>query len=216
MTDRHNLWFRIGFALESARPSNVRAKVHSGEGDLLRNPFSKAFRKNGAPEGTLLDSLLSAGAGAVAGKVLGGGTSLGPLRLARGAAAGATATVARSLIRIALDLQPTEGASDLGREVLEGAARGLLYGAVVEPHLMGSPLTRGLAFGVVEYAVAPWGGLDEVLGAASPRRTMPILGALMAVRKAPSESFTDHLVFGIVLGLLYGLGRARRGSLDAE
>lgn len=212
MTDQHNLWFRIGFALESARPSNVRAKVRSGEGGLLRNPFSK----NGAPEGTMLDSLLSAGAGAVAGRVLGAGSGPGALGLARGAAAGATATIARSLIRIALKLEPSGGAADLGREVLEGAARGLLYGAVVEPRLLGSPLTRGLAFGVVEYAVAPWGGLDEVLGAASPRRTMPILGALMAAEKAPSESFTDHLIFGVVLGLLYGLGRARRGSRDAE
>ena len=212
MTDRQNLWFRLGYALESARPLNVRAKVRSSEGGLLRNPFAK----NGAPEGTMLDSLLSAGAGAVAGRVLGGGSSPGPLGLARAATAGATATVARSLIRIALDLEPNEGTPNLGREVLEGAARGLLYGAVVEPRLAGSPFTRGLSFGVVEYTVAPWGGLDEVLGAASPRRTMPILGALMAVEKAPAESFTDHLVFGVVLGLLYGLGRARRGSREAE
>ncbi|MEE8148083.1 MAG: hypothetical protein V3T24_10800 [Longimicrobiales bacterium] len=216
MTDRHNLWFRIGFALESARPSNVPAKARSSEGGLLHNPFSKAFSKNGAPERTMLDSLLSAGAGAVAGKVLGGASRTGALGLARGAAAGATATVARSLIRIALKLEPDDEAPDLGHELLEGAARGVLYGAVVEPRLLGSPLTRGLAFGVVEYAVAPWGGLDEVLGAASPRRTMPILGALMAVEKAPAESFTDHLVFGVVLGLLYGLGRARRGSREAE
>lgn len=212
MTDTQNLWFRLGYALESARPSTVRAKVRSREGGLLRNPFSK----NGVPEGTMLDSLLSAGAGAVAGRLLGGGSSPGALGLAHAAAAGATATVARSLIRIALNLEPNGGAPDLGREVLQGAARGLLYGAVVEPRLLGSPLTRGLAFGVVEYAVAPWGGLDEVLGAASPRRTMPILGALMAAEKAPAESFTDHLVFGVVLGLLYGLGRARRGSRDAE
>ena len=216
MTDRHNLWFRIGFALESARPSNVPTKARSSEGGLLHNPFSKTFSKNGAPERTMLDSLLSAGAGAVAGKVLGEASRTGALGLARGAAAGATATVARSLIRIALKLEPDDGAPDLGHELLEGAARGVLYGAVVEPRLLGSPLTRGLAFGVVEYAVAPWGGLDEVLGAASPRRTMPILGALMAVEKAPAESFTDHLVFGVVLGLLYGLGRARRGSREAE
>lgn len=212
MTDRQNLWFRLGYALESARPSNLRAKVGSPDRGLLRNPFSK----NGAPEGTMLDSLLSAGAGAVAGKLLGGGPSPGPLGLARAAAAGATATVARSLIRIALNIEPREGAPALGREVLEGAARGLLYGAVVEPRLAGPPITRGLFFGVVEYTVAPWGGLDEVLGAASPRRTMPILGALMAVEKAPAESFTDHLVFGVMLGLLYGLGRARRGSSEAE
>lgn len=212
MTDRQNLWFRLGFAIESARPSKVRAKARSHRGSFLRNPFSR----NGAPEETILDSLLGAGAGAVAGRVLGGGSRPGALGLARAAAAGATATVTRSLIRIALDLEPNEGPPDLGRELLEGAARGLLYGAVVEPRLVGSPLTRGLAFGAVEYAVAPWGGLDGVLGAASPRRTMPILGALMAVEKAPAESFTDHLIFGASLGLLYGLGRARRGSRDAE
>ncbi|GMR13832.1 MAG: hypothetical protein BMS9Abin29_2051 [Gemmatimonadota bacterium] len=212
MTDRQNLWFRLGFAIESARPSTLRAKIRSSERSLLRNPFFKEE----VPKETMLDSMLNAGAGAVAGRVLGGGRGPGPVGLARAAAAGATATLTRSLVRVAFNLGPNEGTPDLGREVLGGAARGLLYGAVVEPRLVGSPLTRGLAFGAVEYLVAPWGGLDKVLGAASPRRTMPILGALMAVEKAPEESFTDHLIFGVALGLLYGLGRVRRGSREAE
>ena len=210
MTDQKSVWFRLGYALESTRPSRVRDKEPSRSG-LLRNPFSR----NGKSEETVRDTLLGAGAGAVAARVLAGAARPGPLGLAHAAAAGATAAVARALIRITLDLEPSGGAHDPGREVLEGAARGLLYGAVIEPRLLGSPLTRGLAFGAVEYVVAPWGGLDEVLGAASPRRTMPVLGALMSIENAPSESFADHLIFGVALGLLYGLGRARRGSRDA-
>ncbi len=207
MTDQNSVWFRLGYALEAAKPSKVRPR----DGSRLRNPFSK----NGKPDETLLEALLTAGTGAVAGRVLFGGSKPGGFRLLRAAAAGATAAATRSLIRIVLDMEPEGGTLDPGREALEGAARGLLYGAVVEPRLPGSPLMRGMAFGAVEYVVAPWGGLDEVLGAASPRHTMPILGALLAVERSPSESFTDHLIFGVALGLLYGVGRARRGSREA-
>lgn len=205
MTDRQSVWYRLGYALESARPPGAPSK----KGGRLRNPFAK----NGKTEAGVLDELFTVGAGALIGRMLARGRP-GTLRLLRAATAGATAAAARSALRALLDLEPEGSAVEPTREVLGGAARGLLYGAVVEPYVPGSPVARGVAFGTMEYMVAPLGGLDEVLGAASPRRTMPVLGTLLALERSPSESFTDHLIFGATLGLLYGLGRAKRGSRE--
>ena len=96
----------------------------------------------------------------------------------------------------------------------------MLYGAVLEPRLPGSPLLRGATFGVMEYVTSPFGGLDGILGASSPNRTMPIVAALLgrgdSEAKSGAGSITDHVAFGIALGLLYGAGRASRGSRVAE
>ena len=117
----------------------------------------------------------------------------------------------------------TNGTSGEGRStpdpaeaLLAGAARGVLYGAVLEPRLPGSPLVRGATFGVMEYVTSPFGGLDSILGASSPHRTMPILDALLGPGDAMVGSMVDYVAFGATLGLLYGAGSARRGNRDAE
>ena len=64
------------------------------------------------------------------------------------------------------------------------------------------------------YRGSPLGGLDGILGAASPHRTMPLLAVLFAADEAWAGSLTHHVAFGAALGLLYGEGRARRGRRE--
>ena len=102
------------------------------------------------------------------------------------------------------------------KEILAGAGRGIVYGSVLEPHLVGPGAVRGAMFAALEYTISPWGGLDGVLGAASPRRTITILGALLGTDALEVESITEHLVFGSTLGILYGVAKESSGSVDAE
>ena len=68
----------------------------------------------------------------------------------------------------------------------------------------------------MEYVTSPFGGLDGILGASSPHRTVPILAALLRPGDSMAGSVADHVAFGITLGLLYGAGRERSGSRVAE
>ena len=102
---------------------------------------------------------------------------------------------------------------DPALELLMGAGRGILYSSMLEPRLPGSPVFRGATYGVMEYIASPMGGLDGILGAASPHRTMPVLSVLFAADEA-GGSLTHHVAFGAALGLLYGEGRTRRGKRD--
>jgi hypothetical protein len=142
--------------------------------------------------------------------------------MTRAALAGAGAALALSLFRNGKNGKPGVGQNphDPTAELLTGAARGMLYGAVLEPRLPGSPLLRGATFGVMEYVTSPFGGLDGILGASSPHRTLPIIAALLGLSDSGAGSgagsIADHIAFGVTLGLLYGEGSARRGSRAAE
>jgi hypothetical protein len=213
MSDSNDPWYRIGYALESAR---LRSPVK-------REPSDADRSKRRAPSirtEALLDTLLSTSATALAGRVLGvlpGRSAPSSWRLIRAAVAGAGAATALAILRGAFRTeQNSSQPPDPTPEILAGTGRGILYGAVLEPHLPGSALMRGLTFGVLEYLVAPMGGLDEVLGAASPRRTIPVLGVLLGSDGFTAETLTENLVFGATLGVLYGEGRLRSGSAEAE
>jgi hypothetical protein len=211
MSDSKDPWFRIAYALESARlRSPVKRASTKSEKSAERSPAVRTA--------ALLDTLLAAGTPALAGRLLGmlpGRRSPGSWRLIRAAVAGAGAAATLAVLRAALRTNREAQPADPAPEILAGTGRGILYGAVLEPHLPGSAVTRGLTFGVLEYMVAPLGGLDEVLGAASPRRTIPVLGALLGSDGFSAETLTENLVFGATLGILYGKGRARSGSSDA-
>jgi len=212
MSDSKDPWFRIGYAVESARlRTPVKHEPAGAEKGKKRSPAARTE--------ALLDALLATGTTALAGRLIGvlpGRRSPSSWRLIRAGLAGAGAAATLAVLRAAL--QPNREAQPLDPtpEILAGTGRGILYGAILEPHLPGSAITRGLTFGVLEYMVAPMGGLDEVLGAASPRRTIPVLGALLRSDGLNAETFTENLVFGATLGILYGVGRARSGSSDAE
>ena len=171
-----------------------------------------------------MDQLIATGTGILGDRLfsLVAGRRPGGLRLTRAALAGAGAALALSLFRNGTNGKPGVGQSphDPTADILAGAARGMLYGAVLEPRLPGSPLLRGATFGIMEYVTSPFGGLDGILGASSPHRTLPILAALLGTGDSEdgseSVSMAHHIAFGVTLGLLYGEGSARRGRRAAE
>ena len=203
-----NIWYQLGYALETARQrAPAPKKVHKKPG-----------KADDAPAPSAIDQFLAAGGVAVAHRLISAlwGRRPGTLRIARAALAGAGAAFALSLLRMSANGSTAENgaAPDPALELLIGAGRGILYGSVLEPRLPGSPIFRGATFGVMEYVASPLGGLDGILGAASPHRTMPLLAVLFAADEAWAGSLTRHVAFGAALGLLYGEGRARRGRRE--
>ncbi len=230
-----SIWYQLGYALESARhglqsaqrvgsankaqpaegnPIQVRPTRNAGGEftDVDRGPAS-------SPVSSTLDQLIATGTGILGDRLVSVlvGRRPGTLRLTRAALAGAGAALALTLFRNGKSgTAGAESPYDPTAEILTGAARGMLYGTVLEPRLPGSPLLRGATYGVMEYVTSPFGGLDGILGASSPHRTMPIMAALLGPADSGAASIADHVAFGVTLGLLYGEGRARRGSLEAE
>ncbi len=242
MPDSSDFWYRVGYALESARRGRTRASLDSikrravatRDGDhrpasadkdeasrdgvperLTTMLLGRGDDRRGAPSDDddatsgALDLLLAAGTGTAVSRLLAAWPARRRptvVRLLRAAAAGASATLLRELleplIRGRVELPRfDEGTAD---RLTAGAARGLIYGGVLDPRLPGPPMARGVAFAAAEYLLSPWGGLRAVLGRHAPYRKLPVLSQLLDDPEAGEEAFLDHLVFGVALGLLYG------------
>lgn len=222
---RDSVWYRIGYAFESARhgiagaaaasrrlpsPDELRERLGSRRGDSTRGDAASGRGGHG-PSGaeTAVEVLLTGAAGSLLTRLLnlwpGRGTS-GPLAWARGAAAGASATVVAELVRPILTGRGRRPVLDdeLADAILSGAGRGLVYAAVLEPRLPGPTPFRGAAYGALEYAVSPWGGLGELLGPANPARKIPVVGPLLEEGEETEASLTELLAFGVALALIYG------------
>lgn len=209
-----SIWFQLGYALESARRQVPRRVPVDETPEPART--------------SAVDQLLSAGTGIVTDRLLAllSGRTPGTWRVARAALAGAGAAFAMSLLRNPANRSSNGGSpkDDAAADLLAGAGRGILYSTILEPRLPGSALLRGATFGVIEYVASPFGGLDGILGASSPRRTTPLLAALFTTADSAAGpaagsavgSLVEHIAFGATLGLLYGDGRLRIGRRDAE
>ena len=132
--------------------------------------------------------------------------------LAKGAVAGAGAAGALLILRL-LSTRRTDGTSgdgddggNLAGELLAGAGRGLIYAALLDPCLPGSPPLRGALVGTAHYLAAPLGGLFVRMQEFSPIRRVPLVSALLDVGTAPDAPFQDFLLEGVLLGLMYGNG----------
>ena len=226
-----SIWYHLGYALESARrgagsareaqsakkaPRVTKSRSAAGARSSQNAPGDATDPKS-RPASSTVDQLISTGTGILGNRLFSivAARRPGTLRLTRAAFAGAVAALALSLFRNGKNGTPG-GAYDPTAELFTGAARGMLYGAALEPRLPGSPLLRGATFGVMEYVTSPFGGLDGILGASSPHRTMPIIAALLDSGDSVGASLADHVAFGVTLGLLYGEGSARRGSRAVE
>ncbi|NNF39642.1 MAG: hypothetical protein HKN71_13305 [Gemmatimonadetes bacterium] len=229
MPDSSDFWYRLGYAVESARSGQAKASL-----DALARSAVEPRRKDGRsrlrkpePDGAdsagsaddssgeggaaALNLLLAAGTGTIISRLL----SAWPakrrptmVRLARAAVAGASATLLRELLEPMLQGKAElpeldEGLSD---RLTAGAARGLVYGGVVDPRLPGPPIVRGITYAAAEYLLSPWGGLRAVIGKHAPYHKLPVVSKLLDDPVAGEDAFLDHLVFGLALGLLYGDG----------
>jgi len=228
MAQSRSIWFRIGYALESARREPARAPGGGGRLRGLRERRddgngvtadkddaggASRQRRDGARPPSVeeaLDALIAAGTGTLAGRVVGLLPSRrrpGLLALLRAGAAGAGAALLRELVSPLLhgDVRLPELAGPrMAESLLAGAARGLVYGSVVEPRLPGPAAARGVLYGSLEYAVSPWGGVAGLLGDHSPLRRVPLLTGLFEDYAPGYDGYVDHLVFGLALAVLYG------------
>jgi len=201
MPKNENLWYRVGYALESVRRRLPAQPIESGD--------APASVKEAYPDVTnkVPDALMAVGAGSVATRIF----SLWPtrsrpslFRLFRGGAAGAAAAFLAELARPALSGKTSDAPleEELTDILLAGAGRGLLYAALVEPRVPGPPLLQGATYGSLEYALTPWGGLGELAGSRAPQAKVPALAVLFKDR-GTDEHLVEHIAFGVALALLY-------------
>jgi hypothetical protein len=234
MSESPSIWYRIGYALERARMEPLAGRLrgleerrrNGGAAPKDRGASGGSQRAEGErvhPRENALDALIAAGAGAIAGKVVGlvpAHRSPGVLALLRAGAAGAGAALLRELLDplIRGELRLSRPGPELGDALLAGAARGLLYASVLEPRLPGSAAVRGVLYGSLEYAVSPFGGLTTLVGDRAPHRRIPLLQGLFEDYALGEDSYLDHLAFGVALALLYGSdsGGASSGTDDDE
>lgn len=234
MSREESLWYRIGYALERARMDPVPDRLRSLAERSERNPAPRSksdpserknvSRENGRPAhgsgSTAFDALIAAGAGTLAGRLLGlwpAKRSPGVLGLVKGGAAGAAAALVRELVSPLLEGEPELPAAgrELGDTLLAGAARGLVYASLVEPRLPGPPLLRGTVYGTAEFAVSPWGGVTGLVGKRAPHRKLPLLSGLFEGYDPEDDSYIDHLTFAVALALLYGAADLGEEDLPA-
>ena len=129
-------------------------------------------------------------------------------RILRGAAAGVAAAGAVYAVR-ALARRGDEGddgadRGELTDELLAGAGRGVLYAALLAPHLPGPPIVRGALAGTIDYFAAPLGGFFSALQPLSPIRRVPVISILLETGDAEEDPYLTFLLHGSLLGLLYG------------
>jgi len=218
MSSDDHLWHRIGYALERAkgRPAEATSAL-AGLADRVRGaaPRKAAERVSPFPLPDT-DQLVAVGLTALAGRLLAAwrpkhDTSV--TDLLRAGLAGAGAALLIELVRPLLEGDrdvPVIDEETFDR-MLAGAAQGLAYGAVVEPRLPGPGVLRGAVFGAAEYAVVPLGGLAKVFGKATPQGRLPVLGQVLDRAGARERAFLEHLAFGVVIGVLYGVRGESKG-----
>jgi hypothetical protein len=256
MADQDNIWFRLGYTLESVaqrsrRPPRLRSLVEreperaepraarkvgaprmprpepveerASDVDVEDAELDAAgglagFLKSASPTGEPWEAVISAVGAALVGRLLDAMPRQrrpGPIRLLHAAAAGAGAAIVRELLQPVTGVTGDRPLADRARgAALTGSARGLLYGALVEPRLPGPPVIRGALYGCVEHLVSPMGGLITLAGARAPHRSLPFVSALFdELEQSDDETFLDHVLFGIGLAALYG---ARPADVDED
>jgi hypothetical protein len=230
--DDQSVWYRLGYTMEKAREQAPRLAERAGEqvgrrtrSPRLRSPAERqvdeavgaeidppaggALLPGFSPTGEPWDAVLTAAAAALAGKLLDTlprRRKTGVFSLVRAGAAGAGAALLRELLRPLITGQPRDQplAESARGVALAGAARGFIYGGLIDPRVPGPPIVRGAAYGLIEHLVSPWGGLTEIAGARAPHRTIPFLADLFEDFEPSDDTLVDHLVFGIALAAIYG------------
>jgi hypothetical protein len=125
--------------------------------------------------------------------------------------AGVAATFLADLVGRALDPARPQGgeagALDADPEVLvrryaAGIAMAAGYAALLYPRLPGPPLLRGLAFGALDVAASPRGGLAGLV-AETPALRFPLQELVLPEDEPAPTGPMAPLAFGLALGLFY-------------
>jgi len=125
-----------------------------------------------------------------------------PRAVVAGVAATALAHLADTLEERAGGGSPTdETAADASARYVAGIATAIAYASLIYPRIPGPPLVRGLAFGAIEAATLPQGGILATLRQVSPRLSIPL--ASLALPGAAGSTPAANLAYGLGLGLVY-------------
>lgn len=221
MSSEESLWFRLGYALESARLPSAPRNPQGIAGLAERAPGPRGDRSEKTRESLLTDQLVTAGMTALAARVLDAWQprrKVGFKRLLWAGAAGAAAALLVDVLKPILRRQPELPIldRDTGDRLLAGVSQGLLYGAVVEPRLPGPNVLKGALFGSAEYATDAAGGLAQLLRAHAPLGRLPLVGRLLEDVDPRDRVYVEHLAFGIALALLYGASPSSNGILPDD
>ena len=215
MAAKANIWYRLGYAWENARPGPVRegrrqpdgsSPLGSGNGSEVA-----AARKRA---GVMPWRSLLGDAGGLARRAVGRQARRVPVRdyffQATLAGAGA-ALAARSLRMLLRDDAPStddhehDPLQDLLRELLQGVSQGLAL-AILTGHLPRDRLLRVVCCSAAGYAAAPRGGLSRVMRPIAPAA----IKAVSAVAPAGDRDrgLLEHVAFATAFVLLYRPGAA--------
>lgn len=209
-----DVFFRLGEAIGGIEAQVRGAAAHDSEPFTADDPGAAPRGAPGAePPMSEQDvseaarrAAMTAGAAWLASRLL----RPKPIRWPRVIVAGAVASLLADLVGRYQDDAPAgelsyaENPAELFGRVSAGIAIAAGYASIVYPRLPGSPLLRGLAFGALEIAAAPRGGLVR-LAAQAPGVRFPL--QTMALPVDEDASPAAHLAFGLALGLLYRDGR---------
>jgi hypothetical protein len=218
MSSEQSIWYRLGFALERARPSPADARRKLG-GLAKRNrpPAKRRERGSAHPaEWPSADEVIASGAVALIAKTLDvwrPRKKTGIVRILKSGAAGAGAALLVELVRpLLMGRAELPGLSEETIDrVLAGAGQGLVYGVVLEPRIPGPPLLKGTLYGSAEYAVDPVGGIGKLLGPHAPLKRVPVLAHLLEGVDPHDRVYLEHVTFGIALALIYGSSASSNG-----
>lgn len=142
-----------------------------------------------------------------------------PVSWPRVVLAGLAATALADLVGRRFDDEPAPGRKPYAatpEEMLArfgaGVAIAAGYAALIYPRIPGSPMFRGLAFGALEIAAAPRGGLVRMASSA-PGLRYPLQALATPIDEDAGP--LAHLAFGLGLGLFYRNG-GRDQSEESE
>lgn len=219
MSSEESLWYRIGYALESAKIPSA-APERTGSNRSVRARGRRRAAEPSPREGFLGDDLVTAGIAALAARLLDSwqpSRKAGINRLVWAGAAGATAALLLDVLKPILRGEPALPAldRDLADRLLAGVGQGLVYGALVEPRVPGPALVKGALFGSAEYAAEAAGGLAHLLRAHTPQGKLPFVGRIFEDADPRDRAYLEHLAFGVALALLYGSSASSNGT-DAK
>tara|TARA_B100001245_G_scaffold110321_1_gene80694 strand:- start:439 stop:858 length:420 start_codon:yes stop_codon:yes gene_type:complete len=132
----------------------------------------------------------------------------------RAGAAGAVSALILDLIRTTIsDSEIPTLDRETGDRLLAGIRQGLLYGAILEPKVPGPTVLKGALYGTIEYAVNPMGGLSQLLATHDSQHPHSVLENLLEEFDSHDRSYTEHVIFGVILALLYGSSASSNGIL---
>lgn len=224
--DSTDLWYQLGYVTERLRlaPGDALDRSTDAASRLSeRLGGGNPSRRGGDPSSgggdrDLLRRLGAAGATSLGIRLLRSSDGPGITGLALSGAAGAGAAVLTELVAPLLSrrVRPAAGRHELGDALFTGVGRGLLYGTLVRDRIPGPAFLAGFLFGTAEYVAARRGGLARILRAASPHRHIPFVSDLFEADPDDDPDWTEHLVFGIALALLYEPVRPKSGTTDDE